>query len=103
MRHLNDLIRLDFLKRSLSTEDYDTYCKENNFTHSITIDPQKVSAFYLKPAQNGESIIEEQTLKNGIPFDSFQNIVDTQLLRSANLYEKVESTLLENNNEPTDI
>lgn len=103
MRHLNDLIRLDFLKRNLSDEEYDTYCKENNFTHSITIDPQKVSAFYLKPAQNGESIIEEQILKNGIPFDSFQNIVDTQLLRSANLYEKVESTLLENNNEPTDI
>lgn len=103
MRHLNDLIRLNFLKRSVDADDYNRYCKENNFIHNVTIDPQIVSAFYLKPTPNGGSIIEEQTLTNGIPFDSFQNIVDTQLLRSAILYEKVESTLLESNNEPTDI
>lgn len=104
MRHLNDLIRLNFLKENIDTDGYNTYCKENNFTHKITIDPHRVSAFYLKPTANGESVIEEQTLTNGIPFDSFQNIVDTQLLRSANLYEMVESTLQEkHNNEPIDI
>ena len=90
LRHLNDLIRLHLLKKLMTDEDFTSYCEKTRYNPNITINPLDVAAFYLFVDEHGNSIIKQQDTSKGIPFDTFEEVIKSQMGRSVDLYEQVE-------------
>ena len=89
LRRFNDLIRLHVLKESTSDTEFKKFCSQNGFDPSITIDSKKVGAYYISKDSEGNSILTEQNCLEGIPFDTFSNVVNEQVERSMNLNDIV--------------
>lgn len=91
LRHINDLIRLFILKNKWDDDDkFNTFCVKNNYNSGIVIDPELVSAFFLHKDENGRVVVEKQDVAQGIPFDTFNSVTDSQLASSAELYDLVD-------------
>ena len=69
---------------------FKSYCFEVGLDPHIVIDPDLVNAYYLSLDSNGDSYIKKQDVSMGIPFDTFNKVMDEQIVRSAELYDKVE-------------
>lgn len=94
LRRLNDLIRLNILKQRMNDDErFRKYCSEHGFDASITIDPSIVGAYFFENNADNHVRIVRQDVSRGIPFDTFKEILNSQLGNSANLYDTVEEFL----------
>lgn len=91
LRHINDLIRLHILKDKMNDySKYETYCANIGINPNITINPNDVGAYYLYVNADGNSQVQKQDISMGIPFDTFKNVLNEQIARSAELYDQIE-------------
>lgn len=78
LKRLNQLLRLDDLKRQ-NPARFNEYCDRYQHTRSLTLDRDKVKAFYFHYSEDNQYVsIEPQDLTNGIPFDSFNRVIDDE-------------------------
>lgn len=78
LKRLNQLLRLDDLKRQ-NPARFNEYCNRYQHTRSLTLDRDKVKAFYFHYSEDNQYVsIEPQDLTNGIPFDSFNRVIDDE-------------------------
>ena len=89
LRRINDLIRLDVLSQKLSSEAYAEFCKQHHYHPGLRLDIQLVKAYYFKHTSSYEVEIREQDARTGIPFDTFQSVLDHQLTDSSYLYDQI--------------
>lgn len=72
---INDLLKLHYIKSNVSESDFDALCKETGIDNNLTLDPQKLGAYYLKRREDGCVEIITQEVTKGIPFDTFSDVV----------------------------
>lgn len=89
LRRINDLIRLDALKKKINDDEYKEFCNKHNFDDTLNINKEKVGAFLFKRISENETTIQTQEIYSGIPFDTFQSVLDNQLTDSSYLYDKL--------------
>lgn len=89
LRRINDLIRLDILKKNIDEKEYTDFCDSHNYDSSLNIDKEKIGAFLFKRISENETVIQMQKIDCGIPFDTFQSVLDNQLTDSSYLYDKL--------------
>ena len=89
LRRINDLIRLNTLKKKINEDEYKEFCKKHNYDDSLNINKEKVGAFLFKRTSENETVILTQKIDCGIPFDTFQSVLDNQLTDSSYLYDKL--------------
>lgn len=78
LKRLNQLLRLHDLKQK-NPSRFNEYCDRYQHTRSLTLDSNKVKAYYFHYSEEKQYvIIEQQDLTNGIPFDSFKRILDNE-------------------------
>lgn len=79
LKRINQLIRLHELEKE-NPERYNKYCETFNHTRSLTLDTKKIRAYYFHySSENKQIIIEEQELSEGVPFDSFTQVIDREI------------------------
>lgn len=88
LRRVNDLIRLDTLKK-INDDEYQAFCREHHYDSTLSIDKEKVGAFLFRHVSENETEIQSQSIDCGIPFDTFQSVLDNQLTDSSYLYDKL--------------
>lgn len=89
LRRINDLIRLDILKNKVDDKEYKEFCSKHNYDETLSINKKKVGAFLFKRISENETVIQTQKIDCGIPFDTFQSVLDHQLTDSSYLYDKL--------------
>lgn len=89
LRRINDLIRLSILKKKINEDEYKEFCKKHNYNSTLFINQEKVGAFLFKRTSENETVIQTQEIDYGIPFDTFQSVLDHQLTDSSYLYDKL--------------
>lgn len=89
MRRLNDLIRLHIIKSKKSDKEYREFCEENHLNGDLTLDPEKVTAYFLELTGEGEVRVVRQDTTIGIPFDTFESVNGEPLTVSSKLYDEV--------------
>lgn len=89
LRRINDLIRLDTLKKKINNDEYENFCESHNYDGTLNINKEKVGAFLFKRISENETVIQMQNIECGIPFDTFQAVLDNQLTDSSYLYDKL--------------
>lgn len=89
LRRINDLIRLNTLKKKINEDEYKEFCNKHNYDDSLNINKEKVGAFLFKRTSENETVILTQKIDCGIPFDTFQSVLDNQLTDSSYLYDKL--------------
>lgn len=87
LKRINDLVRLHILKKKMDENDFDKFCKENNFNPEFSLDTSILSAYFLHRRDDGSVEILRQDVNHGIPFDSFKEINGKPMANSARLYE----------------
>ncbi len=90
MRRINDLIYLYRLSEAWKIEKYAKFCEQRGIDGSITLDPDIIKAYFFKPEDGGLSSIVEQDISNGIPFSTFEKVINTNFPISADIYEQFE-------------
>lgn len=79
LKRLNQLLRLYELQRE-NEKRYNEYCDKFEHTRSLTLDKEKIKAYYFHYSDEEKKVkIEQQDLSNGIPFDSFSHIIDKEI------------------------
>ena len=82
LRRINDLIRLNLLKNKMGEEEYVAFCEQHGFNPDITISPTKVGAYYFQ-RQGSVVKILPQSVKEGIPFDTFSEVLKNEVATSS--------------------
>lgn len=72
----NQLIRLGNLRRN-NPEKFKKYCQDNRESDNLYLDYEKMGAYYFKE-KDDIVMIEEQDIRNGIPFTTFHEIIERQ-------------------------
>lgn len=72
---INDLLKLQYIKSNVSKETFGFLCKETGIDNNLTLDPQKLGAYYFKRREDGSVEIITQEVTKGIPFDTFSDVV----------------------------
>lgn len=79
LKRLNELLRLDDLKK-MDSERFEKYCDKYQHSRSLTLDREMIKAYYFHYSSKEECVkIELQDLSDGIPFDSFSQIMDEEI------------------------
>lgn len=79
LKRLNQLLRLNDLQVN-NIDRYNLYCDKFEHTRSLTLDREKIKAYYFYYSNEEKRVkIELQDLTNGIPFDSFSHIIDKEI------------------------
>lgn len=79
LARLNQLIRLHNLKQKDSNRFKDV-CKTYAINESLTLDPSLIHAYFFhKNKESQEVTIKKMNVKDGIPFDTFSNVVQQQI------------------------
>lgn len=78
LKRLNQLLRLHDLQQA-NTERYNEYCDKFSHTRSLTLDKEIVNAYYFYYSTGGDVKIVRQDLSDGIPFDSFEHVIDQEI------------------------
>lgn len=76
MGRINDLLKLHYIKSNVSEEEYTTLCNQTGLDSELTLDPEKVGAYYLRRRVDGSVEIVTQETERGIPFDTFSDVVE---------------------------
>ena len=72
----NQLIRLGNLRRE-KPEKFKSYCKDNQESENLYLDYEQMGAYYFM-VQGNSVIIQQQDIRNGIPFTTFHEIINRQ-------------------------
>lgn len=86
---MNQLLVLGKI-REKSMEAFENFCKEHLFNKNLYLHTEQVGGYYFK-RENDRVVIEEQDLSLGLPFNSFENTVKSQMELSADINDLAES------------
>lgn len=79
LKRLNELLRLDDLKKS-NPERFEDYCTKYQHSRTLTLSREMIKAYYFHYSPEEKCVkIELQDLSDGIPFDSFSQIIDDEM------------------------
>jgi len=79
LKRLNELLRLDDLKNS-NPERFEEYCTKYQHSRTLTLSREKIKAYYFHYSPEEKCVkIELQDLSDGIPFDSFSQIIGEEI------------------------
>lgn len=73
-----------------SMESFEIFCKEHQFNKNLYLHTEQIGGYYFK-RENDRVVIEEQDLLLGLPFNSFENTVKSQMELSADINDLAES------------
>lgn len=86
---MNQLLVLGKI-REKSMEAFEIFCKEHQFNKNLYLHTEQIGGYYFK-RENNRVVIEEQDLSLGLPFNSFENTVKSQMELSADINDLAES------------
>lgn len=86
---MNQLLVLGKI-REKSMEAFENFCNEHLFNKKLYLHTEQVGGYYFK-RENDRVVIEEQDLSLGLPFNSFENTVKSQMELSADINDLAES------------
>lgn len=86
---MNQLLVLGKI-REKSMEAFEIFCKEHQFNKNLYLHTDQIGGYYFK-RENDRVVIEEQDLSLGLPFNSFENTVKSQMELSADINDLAES------------
>lgn len=86
---MNQLLVLGKI-REKSMEAFENFCNEHLFNKNLYLHTEQVGGCYFK-REKGRVVIEEQDLSLGLPFNSFENTVKSQMELSADINDLAES------------
>ena len=86
---MNQLLVLGKI-REKSMEAFEIFCKEHQFNKNLYLHTEQIGGYYFK-RENDRVVIEEQNLSLGLPFNSFENTVKSQMELSADINDLAES------------
>lgn len=86
---MNQLLVLGKI-REKSMEAFEIFCKEHQFNKNLYLHTEQIGGYYFK-RENDCVVIEEQDLSLGLPFNSFENTVKSQMELSADINDLAES------------
>lgn len=86
---MNQLLVLGKI-REKSMEAFGIFCKEHQFNKNLYLHTEQIGGYYFK-RENDRVVIEEQDLSLGLPFNSFENTVKSQMELSADINDLAES------------
>lgn len=86
---MNQLLVLGKI-REKSMEAFENFCNEHLFNKNLYLHTEQVGGYYFK-RENNRVVIEEQDLSLGLPFNSFENTVKSQMELSADINDLAES------------
>lgn len=86
---MNQLLVLGKI-REKSMEAFEIFCKEHQFNKNLYLHTEQLGGYYFK-RENDRVVIEEQDLSLGLPFNSFENTVKSQMELSADINDLAES------------
>lgn len=86
---MNQLLVLGKI-REKSMEAFEIFCKEHQFNKNLYLHTEQIGGYYFK-RENDRIVIEEQDLSLGLPFNSFENTVKSQMELSADINDLAES------------
>ena len=79
LKRLNELLRLDDLK-DVDSERFEKYCNKYQHSRTLTLNREKIKAYYFHYSPKEKCVkIDLQDLSDGIPFDSFSQIMDEEI------------------------
>lgn len=86
---MNQLLVLGKI-REKSMEAFENFCNEHLFNKNLYLHTEQVGGYYFK-RENDRVVIEEQDLSLGLPFNSFEDTVKSQMELSADINDLAES------------
>lgn len=86
---MNQLLVLGKI-REKSMEAFENFCNEHLFNKNLYLHTEQVGGYYFKREKDCV-VIEEQDLSLGLPFNSFENTVKSQMELSADINDLAES------------
>lgn len=86
---MNQLLVLGKI-REKAMEAFEIFCKEHQFNKNLYLHTEQIGGYYFK-RENDRVVIEEQDLSLGLPFNSFENTVKSQMELSADINDLAES------------
>lgn len=86
---MNQLLVLGKI-REKSMEAFEIFCKEHQFNKNLYLHTEQIGGYYFK-RENDRVVIEEQDLSLGLPFNSFENTVKSQMELAADINDLAES------------
>lgn len=86
---MNQLLVLGKI-RDKSMEAFEIFCKEHQFNKNLYLHTEQIGGYYFK-RENDRVVIEEQDLSLGLPFNSFENTVKSQMELAADINDLAES------------
>lgn len=86
---MNQLLVLGKI-REKSMEAFENFCNEHLFNKNLYLHTEQVGGYYFKREKDCV-VIEEQDLSLGLPFNSFENSVKSQMELSADINDLAES------------
>lgn len=86
---MNQLLVLGKI-RDKSMEAFEIFCKKHQFNKNLYLHTEQIGGYYFK-RENDRVVIEEQDLSLGLPFNSFENTVKSQMELSADINDLAES------------
>lgn len=81
IRRLNDWILLYKIKQQ-SEERHRIVCEKLGFDPSLILDPSIINSYLLKKRDNGTVEIINQDISDGIPYDTFHNVINEFINKS---------------------
>jgi hypothetical protein len=89
LRRLNDLIRLNILRKRMDKDKYQSFCEKYQLIPTLTLKSDIISAYFLDRRNNGSVSVTQQDVSKGIPFDTFTKINGKPLNDSTMLWESI--------------
>lgn len=86
---MNQLLVLGKI-REKSMGAFENFCNEHLFNKNLYLHTEQVGGYYFK-RENDRVVIEEQDLSLGLPFNSFEDTVKSQMELSADINDLAES------------
>ncbi len=94
LRHINDMIRLGIIRSLMKdVNEFIRYAESLNYDSFTALSPDLVGAYYIRMRADGLSEIEHQDSSMGVPFDTFRAVIDSNMQRSSQLYDDLESMI----------
>ena len=77
LSRFNQLIRLGNLRKK-NQDKFKLFCKNNKQSENLYLDNEKIGAYYFAEQPDGNVVVQQQDVSNGIPFTTFHEIIDRQ-------------------------
>jgi predicted ATPase len=81
LRRINDLINLYKLKEK-DSDKYQSFIEEKGYKKDLVLNPDDVGAYYFHRNNDDTASIRQQSLEEGIPYDSFHEVISKDMMNS---------------------